>query len=426
MASNRTLVQSTRAYCGIHAWIIGLCWCLTAVSAQAAQLSLGAPRLGANGWEASVVLAPGAGESISSMQFDLVLPPGYGGATAQVSPAAALAGKQVIYSEIAPGQMRVVIAGLNQSPLSGGQVATVYLGPGTEGQAAPSPWLSSPVLASPSGDRVPVEANTEELEGEEDDSPAMEGEGEEDASPEVPPTDTDDDAEDGEQPPADDNAGEGEDGDSGGVRNNRGYYGGYPPYAGGGGGNVSSSGKDTAKKNKKTGSAVPSKHAVAGSPAAPAAPHRDYRAGTERARFAAKNPGSPDQVKSRAVDQRRNKYPQDTASEGASAGVESDERSSGGGEAAVLPEPPGPRDRLNREDWGAVASAVVGIDSGAPSSPNALGAVSIRSSGASIGTVALMGCGMLATVLALVVAYLPVPWLHRLLRLNRTLRTPEE
>jgi len=426
MATNRALHPSTRVRYGVDAWIVLCCWCLAGVAAQAAQLSLGAPRLGANGWEATVVLAPGAGESVSSMQFDLVLPPGYGDATAQVSPAAALAGKQVIYSEIAPGQMRIVIAGLNQSPLSGGQVATVYLGPGAEGQAAPSPWLSSPVLASPSGERVPVQANTEVGDGEEDEAPVEEGEEGEEAGPEVPPTDPDDEVDEDGQPPADDEVGEGEDTDSGGVRNNGGYYGGSPPYPGGDGGSVSSNNKST-KKTKKASTAASSQRAIAGSPAAPPAPQRDYREGTERARFAAKNPGSPEQVKSRAVDQRRNKFPQDNVRANAPADAEVDIPAAGGAEEdGSLPVPPGPRDRLNREDWGAVASAVVGLDSGAPTSPSALGAVSFRSPGASVGTVALMGCGILAMVLALMVAYLPLPWLHRLLRLNRTLRTPDE
>ncbi len=217
--------------------------------AHAAQLTLGAPRIGANGWEAPLTLTPGSGENVASMQFDLLVPPGItNAASAQASQAAALAGKQAIYSVVGPGQVRVVIAGLNQSALQGGEVATLYLGPAGEGQAAPSAWLASPVLASPAGERVPVETDNPTTEGEEED----EGEVEED------PDDDPDTTPEGEADPIDDDdptstEGEATDDEGSGGGGSLNPY--YPGGMGGGGGDFSNDGTAKAKAKKKASAA---------------------------------------------------------------------------------------------------------------------------------------------------------------------------
>jgi hypothetical protein len=217
--------------------------------AHAAQLTLGAPRIGANGWEAPLTLMPGSGENVASMQFDLLVPPGItNAASAQASQAAALAGKQAIYSVVGPGQVRVVIAGLNQSALQGGEVATLYLGPAAEGQAAPSAWLASPVLASPAGERVPVETDNPTTEGEEDD----EGEVAED------PDDDPDTTPEGEADPIDDDdpkstEGEATDDEGSGGGGSLNPY--YPGGMGGGGGDFSNDGTAKAKAKKKASAA---------------------------------------------------------------------------------------------------------------------------------------------------------------------------
>lgn len=395
--------QATRH--GVLAWFL----LLGTGVADAAQLSMGAPRIGANGWEMPLMLSPGAGESVSSMQFDLVLPPGLGGASAQVSDAAALAGKQAMFSEIAPGQVRVVIAGLNQSPMAGGQVATVYLGPAVEGQAAPGALLSAPVLASPSGERVPVEANTESAEGEEGEDADMPVAEEE--SPETPPKNVGDVPEPVEDS-GDDAPVEEEDGDSAGRSN--GYYGGYPPYGNGGGGAGITKGKKAAKKNSKE--ARPSPRGAAATKAATGKPvpqRRDYASATAQARNAARNPASPEAVKSRAVDQRRNKFAQP---ERALETVGAQATGAGLEERTQLAEA-----GLNREDWGGVGAAPVAANGDAAARDKALGfgVVTPLPASQSLGGAAVVACAIAALALALAAVYLPVPWLHRLLRLNR-------
>lgn len=136
-------------------------------TAFAAALSIGQPRMEGAGWVAPVTLQLAPGENVASMQFDVSLPPLLSTEiSAQISEAAQMAGKQAIFSQTAPGRLRVVVAGLNQSPIPSGTVATLRLGAPATGAPAPSVELQSPVLASPSGERIPVQIheNTESPE----------------------------------------------------------------------------------------------------------------------------------------------------------------------------------------------------------------------------------------------------------------------
>lgn len=145
----------------------------TSIGAGAATLTVGAPRMGPSGWEAPVTMQLAPGENVASMQFDVALPSGFSsGASARASDAALASGKQAMFSEIAPGQVRVVIAGLNQATLTNGAVATLYLGGGAAGQSAPAIGIKGPVLASPTGERVAVRVNEYTPEPEEPEAPA--------------------------------------------------------------------------------------------------------------------------------------------------------------------------------------------------------------------------------------------------------------
>lgn len=197
-----------------------------AAAAYPAQLQLGAPRMGPQGWEAPVLLNPAAGEAVASMQFDLAIPRGMGAsAAALASQSATLAGKQANFSQIAPGHLRVVIAGLNQSPLPAGEVAVVQFPADTPDAPAPRMALHAPVLSSPAGERIPVYEASPEPERE----PASGGDKKPDplTPPKENPASTPDEREDYDPP-----------GDDGGeaARNNRRYVNGFNPYAAGGGG----------------------------------------------------------------------------------------------------------------------------------------------------------------------------------------------
>jgi len=408
-----------------HAWLMAmrvaglLCALLLGAAAQAAQLSVGAPRIGANGWEMPVILAPGAGENVSSMQFDVVLPSGGAGASAQVSDAAALAGKQVMYSTVAPGQVRVVIAGLNQSPLAGGQVATLYLGPATAGQAAPSAMLSSPVLASPSGDRVPVEANTETPDAEEGE-PTGGTEADEDPDGYTPPksidsgdTGGDDEASDAEQDESSDAA-------DGSMSPRSRLLNGYPPF-GNGMGAIDNLQEKAAKKSLRKSPPVAGQKAASGLKTAPmGGAGQEYRDATERARNAARNPAAATAQKYVPVDQRnRKKAIAESSTDGVLPSTGSPEAEGGRVQLADA--------GLNREDWGKAAGhddAAV-KPTHAPGAAMPLGTASLTANGAA-GATAVVLCAIAAFVSLLAAVYLPLPWLHRLLRFNRSSTPADE
>lgn len=177
---------------------------LLPVTVFAATLSVGQPRMEGTGWVAPVTLQLAPGENVASMQFDVSLPPNLpAGVSAQISEAAQMAGKQAIFSQTAPGQLRVVVAGLNQSPIPSGTVAQLYLGTPAAAAPPPSIGLQSPVLASPSGERIPVRIHERTEEPEEPVEPETPVQDPAPAPPADPPPAEEDKSADPEAPPAD-------------------------------------------------------------------------------------------------------------------------------------------------------------------------------------------------------------------------------
>ena len=106
-----------------------------------------------------ITLRCAPGERVAAVQFDLVFsgtleapPP-----VVQMGSASKSADKQVRSSRISSNTLRVIIAGLNQTPISGDEIATVSVSGALSSNAVMA--IRNALLADPSGGRVPV--NTE-------------------------------------------------------------------------------------------------------------------------------------------------------------------------------------------------------------------------------------------------------------------------
>jgi hypothetical protein len=109
-------------------------------------------------------VAPGSGEQIASLQFDLAFD------TTSVEIVAVEAGasasqalKDVVFSNITDGSIRVIVAGMNQNTMDEGVVAVVYTRPLKDLGGSSSPQgmeLDSIVLADPVGRSVEVKDGT--------------------------------------------------------------------------------------------------------------------------------------------------------------------------------------------------------------------------------------------------------------------------
>ncbi len=73
-----------------------------------------------------VTLAAGGLKDISTLQFDLVLPPGVTSSDVKPAAASTAAGKSVSSAKVAEG-LRVIVFGLNQTPMASGDVVTIQL-----------------------------------------------------------------------------------------------------------------------------------------------------------------------------------------------------------------------------------------------------------------------------------------------------------
>ncbi len=104
---------------------------------------------------APIHIAPGDGDQMASLQFDL----GFDAASVEVlsveAGACALqAAKEVVFSRTAAGTVRVIVAGMNQNTIQEGVVATVYLQRVDTGSAPAAMELDSIVVADPMGNSV--------------------------------------------------------------------------------------------------------------------------------------------------------------------------------------------------------------------------------------------------------------------------------
>lgn len=139
----------------LAAAVLALCGTVQAATLSVGQASGTAGDLGIT---LPISLASAAGESVSGIQFDLLFDSSVLSVSQVATGAAAdAAGKSASYSVVASGQIRVIIAGLNQNVIGDGVVATASLGIATSAATSTQEVsFSGALLASPSGQAVTV------------------------------------------------------------------------------------------------------------------------------------------------------------------------------------------------------------------------------------------------------------------------------
>ena len=106
-----------------------------------------------------VSLSSGTGEEVAAIQFDILFDYAILALTdVTAGPAASSAGKDISFSTVEPGRVRVIIAGLNQNVISDGAIANALFNvnrnaPGGEQSLS----LSGVLLSDPNGVAVPSE-----------------------------------------------------------------------------------------------------------------------------------------------------------------------------------------------------------------------------------------------------------------------------
>jgi cohesin domain-containing protein len=105
-----------------------------------------------------VSLSPADNESAASLQFDLHFDPAaYVVQDVVTGSVAAAADKDAIFSALSDDTVRVIVVGMNQTALVGGEIATVYLEPLTADSTSNTFTLSEIVVSDPIGAPVAVE-----------------------------------------------------------------------------------------------------------------------------------------------------------------------------------------------------------------------------------------------------------------------------
>ncbi len=139
---------------------------LTAARVDAASLWAGPPSPVEDAYAVPVLLAGGSGGAVASLQFTLsVRAQDFEVLDVVSGSVATAANKEVMFSQEGD-TLRVIVAGLNQSAIEGGEIAVVYLSP-REGDKAPEAMQPADVVfASPEGNAVPQDAPEAEKEGD--------------------------------------------------------------------------------------------------------------------------------------------------------------------------------------------------------------------------------------------------------------------
>ncbi|MFP4501569.1 MAG: hypothetical protein ACLFTT_11265 [Candidatus Hydrogenedentota bacterium] len=126
--------------------------------AFAADLVAETPAAAGNLLAVPVTLWPGAGESVASLQVDVVVGSGYALHSVEPAAAATAAGKEVVFAQDG-ANARLIIAGFNQRRIDPGAIATVYLAPESGNPAGAHLRLEQALAADAAGKALPVTAN---------------------------------------------------------------------------------------------------------------------------------------------------------------------------------------------------------------------------------------------------------------------------
>ena len=117
-----------------------------------------------------VLFSPPAGGAVAALQFDVEFDPSAltlpaSGAVSEGA-AAKAAGKQLSFSKVSPGKLRVLVVGLNADVIAGGELARLNFSVlGRSVSAASAVHVLNAVLADPNGAEVPVRIGGGEMKG---------------------------------------------------------------------------------------------------------------------------------------------------------------------------------------------------------------------------------------------------------------------
>jgi len=148
-------IHANQRHAGHFARALVVAWCCWgALQGHAAMLGNGAPQQTVDGIAIPVTLFPAQGDNIASMQFRLIYDTrAFALAGAVAGPAAAQAGKDVIYAQHS-GSATIIVAGFNQDILQGGLVATIYLQPLGDLKLPNAINIQSAVFSDPFGQAI--------------------------------------------------------------------------------------------------------------------------------------------------------------------------------------------------------------------------------------------------------------------------------
>lgn len=108
-----------------------------------------------------IALLPGPGDQVTGIQFDVVLNPTTTIKSMELGAAAAAAGKSLSSNAIGSGRWRVIIAGLNQTPIESGVILTAMVESKRESGGVPL-GIEGVVLSDPRGTRIPTAVHSME------------------------------------------------------------------------------------------------------------------------------------------------------------------------------------------------------------------------------------------------------------------------
>jgi len=136
-------------------WAQASGWSYIVILPRAAGLAVGSAQAQAGSDAAlNVTFTPSPDIVVSGFQFDLTLPASVSYVSSTLGPVSVAAGKQLSDNPAIP---RVVISGLNATPIAAGVAATVYLHLAAGISAGPIPIVLSNLIAtSPNGNAVPL------------------------------------------------------------------------------------------------------------------------------------------------------------------------------------------------------------------------------------------------------------------------------
>jgi len=136
-----------------------------AFPAKAAVITLQPPEASQGSIAVPIHIAPGAGDQMASLQFDLHFDAAHVEVTSvEAGMCAWQASKDVVFSAMEGGAVRVIVAGMNQYPMEEGIVATVYMQRVGDSSATSIVELDSIVVADPFGNSVETTYENRKIE----------------------------------------------------------------------------------------------------------------------------------------------------------------------------------------------------------------------------------------------------------------------